>query len=188
MTLHELELAQKLADAVVCVAPSGVSGVLTPQEAFAEQNIRRLFDLTAEQYAMLFKMAIQSQSLSTISAAGKAAALRLTTGTCAALGAAGAARLLLTGHVPESVGLRTPKGIVDRGRAAVLPPHGGRRRMRHCQGRRRRYRRHHRPAGRCRGHAAAGCAAHRHHRRRRRCGPRDKARAGSAGGCGSHQP
>ena len=25
------------------------------QEAFAEQNIRRLFDLTAEQYAMLFK-------------------------------------------------------------------------------------------------------------------------------------
>ena len=35
-----------------------------------------------------------------------------TTGTCAALGAAGAARLLLTGHAPESVGLRTPKGIV----------------------------------------------------------------------------
>ena len=33
VTLHELELAQKLADAVVCVAPSGVSGVLTPQEA-----------------------------------------------------------------------------------------------------------------------------------------------------------
>ena len=35
-----------------------------------------------------------------------------TTGTCAALGAAGAARLLLTGKAPESVGLRTPKGIV----------------------------------------------------------------------------
>ena len=35
-----------------------------------------------------------------------------TTGTCAALGAAGAARLLLTGRAPESVGLRTPKGIV----------------------------------------------------------------------------
>lgn len=35
-----------------------------------------------------------------------------TTGTCAALGAAGAARLLLTGHAPESVALRTPKGIV----------------------------------------------------------------------------
>ena len=30
----------------------------------------------------------------------------------AALGAAGAARLLLTGHTPETVALRTPKGIV----------------------------------------------------------------------------
>ena len=35
-----------------------------------------------------------------------------TTGTCAALGAAGAARLLLTGRAPVSVSLRTPKGIV----------------------------------------------------------------------------
>ena len=35
-----------------------------------------------------------------------------TTGTCAALGAAGAARLLLTGRTPETVALRTPKGIV----------------------------------------------------------------------------
>ena len=35
-----------------------------------------------------------------------------TTGTCAALGAAGAARLLLTGREPETVALRTPKGIV----------------------------------------------------------------------------
>ena len=35
-----------------------------------------------------------------------------TTGTCAALGAAGAARLLFTGKAPETVSLRTPKGIV----------------------------------------------------------------------------
>ncbi len=33
-----------------------------------------------------------------------------TTGTCAALAASGAARLLLTGEVPEQVGLVTPKG------------------------------------------------------------------------------
>ena len=45
-----------------------------------------------------------------------------TTGTCAALGAAGAARLLLTGHAPESVGLRTPKGIVVEVAPQVLPP------------------------------------------------------------------
>lgn len=35
-----------------------------------------------------------------------------TTGTCAALAAAGAARLLLIGRAPESVSLRTPKGLV----------------------------------------------------------------------------
>ena len=35
-----------------------------------------------------------------------------TTGTCAALAAAGAARLLLTGTAPESVRLVTPKGLV----------------------------------------------------------------------------
>ena len=34
-----------------------------------------------------------------------------TTGTCAALAAAGAARLLLTGRVPETLSLRTPKGL-----------------------------------------------------------------------------
>ena len=34
-----------------------------------------------------------------------------TTGTCAALAAAGAAELLLTGHAPEMVGLRTPAGV-----------------------------------------------------------------------------
>ena len=35
-----------------------------------------------------------------------------TTGTCAALAAQGAARLLLTGQAPERVSLRTPKGWV----------------------------------------------------------------------------
>ena len=34
-----------------------------------------------------------------------------TTGVCAALAAAGAARLLLTGAPPPSVSLETPKGI-----------------------------------------------------------------------------
>lgn len=48
-----------------------------------------------------------------MSAAGRnCSAAGYTTGTCAALGAAGAARLLLTGRTPETVALRTPKGIV----------------------------------------------------------------------------
>ena len=34
-----------------------------------------------------------------------------TTGTCAALASAGAARLLLTGTLPETLRLDTPKGV-----------------------------------------------------------------------------
>ena len=117
VTLHELELAQKLADAVVCVAPQGVSGVLTPQEAFARENICQLFDLTAVQYAALFgdaeaKPKPKPKFEHYIRSGQKLLRCGYTTGTCAALGAAGAARLLLTGRAPETVGLRTPKGIV----------------------------------------------------------------------------
>ena len=115
VTLHELELAQKLADAVVCVAPKGVSGVLTPQEAFARENICQLFDLTAVQYAALFGDAEAKPKPKFehyIRSGQKLLRCGYTTGTCAALGAAGAARLLLTGRAPETVGLRTPKGIV----------------------------------------------------------------------------
>ena len=113
VTLHELELAQKLADAVVCVAPQGVSGVLTPKEAFAEKNIRTLFDLSADQYAALFGKADAKPKFEHYIRSGqKLLRCGYTTGTCAALGAAGAARLLLTDRVPESVALRTPKGIV----------------------------------------------------------------------------
>ena len=115
VTLHELELAQKLADAVVCVAPQGVSGVLTPQEAFARENICQLFDLTAVQYAALFGDADAKPKPKFehyIRSGQKLLRCGYTTGTCAALGAAGAARLLLTGRAPETVGLRTPKGIV----------------------------------------------------------------------------
>ena len=115
VTLHELELAQKLADAVVCVAPQGVSGVLTPQEAFARENICQLFDLTAVQYAALFGDAEAKPKPKFehyIRSGQKLLRCGYTTGTCAALGAPGAARLLLTGRAPETVGLRTPKGIV----------------------------------------------------------------------------
>lgn len=113
VTLHELELARKLADAVVCVAPQSVSAVLTPQAAFAEENICRLFDLSKEQYAALFAKNDDKPKFEHYIRSGRRL-LRCgyTTGTCAALGAAGAARLLLTGRAPESVGLRTPKGIV----------------------------------------------------------------------------
>ena len=115
VTLHELELAQRLADAVVCVAPSGVSAVLAPQDAFAQDNICALFGLTTDQYAVLFAGSgakPKPQFEHYIRSGQRLLRCGYTTGTCAALGAAGAARLLLTGRTPETVALRTPKGIV----------------------------------------------------------------------------
>ena len=54
VSLHELDMAQKVSDAVVCVFPDHVSGVLTADEAFAPENIRALYRLSEEQYTALF--------------------------------------------------------------------------------------------------------------------------------------
>ena len=121
LSLHELELAEKIADTVVCVSPGGVSGVLTPEQAFQPENIRTLYGLTEQQYTALFGTpepeaekapAGKPQFEHYVRSGQKLLRCGYTTGTCAALGAAGAARLLLTGHAPETVALRTPKGIV----------------------------------------------------------------------------
>ena len=114
VSLHELDMAQKIADAVVCVSPQGISGVLTAKEAFAPENIQALYDLSREQYEALFGPPKPSRPKFEhyVRSGQKLLRCGYTTGTCAALGAAGAARLLLTGNPPETVALRTPKGIV----------------------------------------------------------------------------
>ena len=114
VSLHELDMAQKISDAVVCVSPGHVSGVLTPEQAFAPENIRTLYRLTAEQYETLFgaPKPAKPKFEHYVRSGQKLLRCGYTTGTCAALAAAGAARLLLTGTTPETVALRTPKGIV----------------------------------------------------------------------------
>lgn len=145
LSLHELELAEKIADTVVCVSPGGVSGVLTPEQAFQPENIRALYGLTEQQYTALFGTpepeaekapAGKPQFEHYVRSGQKLLRCGYTTGTCAALGAAGAARLLLTGREPETVALRTPKGIVvevaplwcrrtDTGAACAIRKDGG---------------------------------------------------------------
>ena len=116
LSLHELELAQKVSDKVVCVSAAGVSDVMTPEKAFARENICKIYALTDEQYAFLYgekRRRRKAPALEHYVRSGqKLLRCGYTTGTCAALGAAGAARLLLTGRTPETVALRTPKGIV----------------------------------------------------------------------------
>lgn len=114
VSLHELDMAQKISDAVVCVSPHSVSGVLTPAQAFAPENIQKLYGLTVEQYETVFGPVKPPKPKFEhyVRSGQKLLRCGYTTGTCAALGAAGAARLLLTGKAPETVALRTPKGIV----------------------------------------------------------------------------
>ena len=112
VSLHELDMAQKISDAVVCVAPRAVSGVMTPDAAFAPENIRQLYDLTEEQYTAVFGAPKKPRFEHYVRSGQKLLRCGYTTGTCAALAATGAARLLLTGAVPESISLQTPKGIV----------------------------------------------------------------------------
>ena len=114
VTLHELDMAQKIADVVVCVSPHGVSAPMSPAQAFARENIRALYGLTEEQYSAVFDppKPEKPQFEHYVRSGQKLLRCGYTTGTCAALAAAGAARLLLTGTAPETVALRTPKGIV----------------------------------------------------------------------------
>ena len=119
--------------------------MLTPEQAFQPENIRALYGLTEQQYTALFGTpepeaekapAGKPQFEHYVRSGQKLLRCGYTTGTCAALGAAGAARLLLTGREPETVALRTPKGIVvevapiycrstDKGAACAIRKDGG---------------------------------------------------------------
>lgn len=98
MSLHELELAEKISDWVVCVHNGKIERCGPPEEIFTEDNIRKLFDIRPD-----------SGELFTFRG-GKRLRCGRTTGTCAALAAQGAARLLLTGRAPDTASLTTPKG------------------------------------------------------------------------------
>ena len=98
LSLHELELAEKISDLVVCVHNGKIERIGPPEEIFTADYIRRLFDIRTDN-ADLF-----------VFHGGKRLRCGRTTGTCAALAAQGAARLLLTGRAPASAALTAPKG------------------------------------------------------------------------------
>lgn len=85
---------------------------MTVKDAFQKENIQKLYKMSAEEYTFLFDKKEPPKFEHYIRSGQKLLRCGYTTGTCAALGAAGAARLLFTGKAPETVGLRTPKGIV----------------------------------------------------------------------------
>ena len=54
MSLHELDLAQRVSDIVACVEKSGALRMGPPEQIFTEENIRALYGLTQESYNPLF--------------------------------------------------------------------------------------------------------------------------------------
>ena len=50
LSLHELDLAQKISDRVVCVKNGEITCIGTPEEVFAKGSVRELYGLTAGSY------------------------------------------------------------------------------------------------------------------------------------------
>ena len=111
LSLHEVELAGKISDRVVCVKDGEIEKQGTPKEVLTEAYICHLYDLKKEEYRAYFGKEEEKSFQHYVETSGKRLRCGYTTGTCAALAAAAAAELLLTGNVPKSVRILTPKGI-----------------------------------------------------------------------------
>ena len=118
MSLHELDLARRISDRVVCVAEDRIDRIGAPAECFDRAYLARLFHMEAEAFDPCFDTLEYGPGPAAgvpfehyVTAGGKRLRCGFTTGTCAALAAAGAARRLLTGVWPDTVRLTTPKGI-----------------------------------------------------------------------------
>lgn len=111
LSLHELELTKKISDCVLCVKDGRIEKSGKPEEVLSEEYICHLYDLNQEDYQNFFGKEEQPKFDHYIETAGKRLRCGYTTGTCAALAAAAATELLLTGTAPKTVRLMTPKGI-----------------------------------------------------------------------------
>lgn len=108
LSLHEVELARKISDEVLCVKDGRILEAGPPERVLTEEGICRLYDLKKEEYQAYYG---QERLEHYIETGGKRLRCGYTTGTCAALAAAAAAQMLFSGSAPKKVGLITPKGI-----------------------------------------------------------------------------
>lgn len=184
LSLHELELAEKIADTVVCVSPGGVSGVLTPEQAFQPENIRTLYGLTEQQYTALFGTpepeaekapAGKPQFEHYVRSGQELLRCGYTTGhLCRAGGCRGGASAADRPRTGNG-GSAHAQGHCGGGGSPLVPQHGHRCRMCHPQGRRRRCGCDYGPAGGRISGTGTGCPR-RAHPWRRGGGPGDEVR------------
>ena len=115
VSLHELELARRYADRILCIREGCVDKAGTPQEIFSSGYVEKLFEIPYGSLDSLYGNAggdpVDRNAANYVTSDGRRLRTGYTTGTCAALASAGAATRLLTGIWPDSVSLVTPKGI-----------------------------------------------------------------------------
>ena len=117
LTLHELELAKSIADQILCVKNGIIDRMGRPEEIFSGGYIRRLYDAENDGYSEIYGFldspteGESGRGVHVLRSGTKRLRCGFTTGTCAALAAAGAARLLLGRDTDGTVGLITPKGL-----------------------------------------------------------------------------
>lgn len=111
MSLHELELVEKISDCVVCVHNGRIERSGPSEGIFTSDYIMELFDIQPGSFRPeLSPFESKDVPGMFVVSSGKRLRCGRTTGTCAALAARGAAHLLLTGSAPASASLFTPKG------------------------------------------------------------------------------
>lgn len=106
MSIHELDLARKIADTVVCVKGEHIARIGTPEDVFTREVIEDLYDLEPGSYDPIFGVMLEHE----LPSPPKGMRCGFTTGTCAAAATRGAAELLLTGTAWEAVSIETPSG------------------------------------------------------------------------------
>ena len=126
LSLHELELAQKVSDKVVCVSAAGVSDVMTPEKAFARENICKIYALTDEQYAFLYgeekRRRKSARSSSTMSAAARSSCAAAIPPAPVRRWARRARHGCCSPATPRDGGPPHPEGHRGGGGAHLLPP------------------------------------------------------------------
>ncbi len=128
MSLHELELARRVSDRVICIGRDGIDRIGTPDEIFTPGYICSLFDISRGSYDLFFgtedegnghenggdddglKEADGNEKDGYVSRGGKLLRKGITTGTCSAAAAYAATEYLLKGEKSDTVSLLTPSG------------------------------------------------------------------------------
>ncbi|MCR5507974.1 MAG: cobalt-precorrin-5B (C(1))-methyltransferase CbiD [Lachnospiraceae bacterium] len=121
MSMHEIDFARQISDRVICLGGGEVDRIGTPDEVLTPDYLCTLFDIDEESYEEFLghdlikpdvpaRPSADREDTDVVARNGRLMRKGITTGTCAAAAAYGAATLLITGKELDSVKIVTPSG------------------------------------------------------------------------------